>query len=203
MQNSRWLVLSDNDIQIHIQIALSNMQHVQCVCEPVCDSVEEEMEEFSCCGDWRTPRIARLCIAAQILKAISYPGRTGGVGWVCVCWTAGEKTLPVQAVQVDPGLAHRGQAHAEPGPPALLLCERDSFYLRRQPFNEEWLIPFVSLTWLRTLAEEMAPLQPDGKACLLLRQQLAASQHFALGPGHGGHSRPSEHWATGLFYSRF
>lgn len=44
-----------------------------------------------------------------------------------VCHTTGEDILPVQAVQVHLVPAYGHQAHAEPHPPAQLLCEKDGF----------------------------------------------------------------------------
>lgn len=44
---------------------------------------------------------------------------------MCMCCTTGEETLPMQAVQNDLGVAFHHPAHAKPGPPALLLCEKD------------------------------------------------------------------------------
>lgn len=42
-----------------------------------------------------------------------------------VCHTTGEDILPVQAVQVHLVPAYGHQAHAEPHPPAQLLCEKE------------------------------------------------------------------------------
>lgn len=113
-----------------------------------------------------------------------------------------EQILPVQAVHVHLGPAHRRQAHAEPDPLAQLLCEKDRFKLCRQSFREGRgggsITLFDSLMRLRTPAEEVASLRTAGEGSLQLQQQqMAGLQHGEVGREDGGRSRPSQHGAAG------